>query len=204
MNKTLKAALGGFAGALLLASIGGAQAAVIVGPTLNIDGAAWTTTGIGFRSNIKTNLMSFVYQNQGAADTIVLTDASGNILDSVNTPAGNTSDTVSVNWALTSGDSYFLLQTVVSNELYASYGAPLPSNSDIAITLSGTFDYSIAGAVANSQNWGSNEYWAAFNNITTSSIPEPSTWAMMMLGFAGLGYAAVRRSSKSHLAASAA
>jgi PEP-CTERM motif len=31
---------------------------------------------------------------------------------------------------------------------------------------------------------------------TTSAIPEPSTWAMMALGFVGLGYAAVRRSSK--------
>jgi hypothetical protein len=27
-------------------------------------------------------------------------------------------------------------------------------------------------------------------------VPEPSTWAMMMLGFAGLGYAAFRRSAK--------
>ena len=29
--------------------------------------------------------------------------------------------------------------------------------------------------------------------VTTSSVPEPSTWAMMLLGFAGLGYAAFRR-----------
>ena len=29
-----------------------------------------------------------------------------------------------------------------------------------------------------------------------SSVPEPSTWAMMALGFAGLGYAAFRRSAK--------
>jgi hypothetical protein len=27
----------------------------------------------------------------------------------------------------------------------------------------------------------------------TSGVPEPSTWAMMMLGFAGLGYVAYRR-----------
>jgi PEP-CTERM motif len=29
------------------------------------------------------------------------------------------------------------------------------------------------------------------------SVPEPSTWAMMVLGFAGLGYAAFRRATKS-------
>ena len=29
--------------------------------------------------------------------------------------------------------------------------------------------------------------------VVQPSIPEPSTWAMMLIGFAGLGYAAVRR-----------
>ena len=33
-------------------------------------------------------------------------------------------------------------------------------------------------------------------NVLTSVIPEPSTWAMMALGFMGLGYAAFRRNSK--------
>ena len=31
-------------------------------------------------------------------------------------------------------------------------------------------------------------------------VPEPSTWAMMVLGFAGLGYAAFRRNSKDRVA----
>ena len=34
--------------------------------------------------------------------------------------------------------------------------------------------------------------------VTTSSVPEPSTWAMMLLGFAGLGYAAFRRKGQAH------
>ena len=33
--------------------------------------------------------------------------------------------------------------------------------------------------------------------VSTSVIPEPSTWAMMLLGFADLGYAAFRRNSGS-------
>ena len=33
---------------------------------------------------------------------------------------------------------------------------------------------------------------AAFS-LTGSTIPEPSTWAMMLLGFAGLGFAAYRK-----------
>ena len=30
----------------------------------------------------------------------------------------------------------------------------------------------------------------------TASTPEPSTWAMMVLGFAGLGFAGYRKSRK--------
>lgn len=38
---------------------------------------------------------------------------------------------------------------------------------------------------------------ASFTNTAFSSnVPEPSTWLMMALGFVGLGYAAIRRSSK--------
>jgi PEP-CTERM motif len=38
---------------------------------------------------------------------------------------------------------------------------------------------------------------AGFTNTTVlGSIPEPSTWVMFALGFAGLGYTAIRRSAK--------
>jgi PEP-CTERM motif len=44
-----------------------------------------------------------------------------------------------------------------------------------------------------------------FRTITsgsiTASIPEPSTWAMLLLGFAGLGFMAYRRKSKPALMA---
>jgi hypothetical protein len=35
--------------------------------------------------------------------------------------------------------------------------------------------------------------------ISVSAIPEPATWAMVMLGFTGLGYTAFRRSAKDRL-----
>ena len=35
----------------------------------------------------------------------------------------------------------------------------------------------------------------------TAAVPEPSTWAMMLLGFAGLGFTAYRRKSKPALLA---
>jgi PEP-CTERM motif len=37
--------------------------------------------------------------------------------------------------------------------------------------------------------------------FSLASVPEPSTWAMMGLGFAGLGYAAFRRNTKGRVLA---
>jgi PEP-CTERM motif len=37
-----------------------------------------------------------------------------------------------------------------------------------------------------------------------AAIPEPSTWAMMLLGFAGLGFAAYRKAHRARSALSAA
>jgi hypothetical protein len=35
---------------------------------------------------------------------------------------------------------------------------------------------------------------------TTISVPEPSTWAMVLLGFAGLGFVSYRRTQRAALA----
>jgi hypothetical protein len=40
-----------------------------------------------------------------------------------------------------------------------------------------------------------------FEGTISSAVPEPSTWAMMLLGFAGLGFMAYRRNSKPSLMA---
>ena len=39
------------------------------------------------------------------------------------------------------------------------------------------------------------EYWYGFNVgfVSVAAVPEPSTWAMMILGFAGVGFMAYRR-----------
>jgi hypothetical protein len=39
-----------------------------------------------------------------------------------------------------------------------------------------------------------------FDNFTSATVPEPSTWAMMLLGFAGLGFAGYRRTTEPRVA----
>ena len=41
---------------------------------------------------------------------------------------------------------------------------------------------------------------ASLTNAAASTVPEPSTWVMLALGFGGLAYAAVRRSGKDRAA----
>ena len=190
MYKTLAGTV--CAAALLIANA--ANAAVIAGPTLGNNSFGWTVSGLSFSANVNTFLTAFTYQNQGQADTIVLTDTGGNVLQSVSTPGSSNSHVANVNWALTSGQTYWLLQTVLSNTRFTGFFQPLPSNADITIVYSGAFANSIAGVVANSNNIGANDYWTAFNDITTggAAVPEPATWALMIGGF-GMAGATLRR-----------
>jgi PEP-CTERM motif len=72
-----------------------------------------------------------------------------------------------------------------------------------AFTLTGTQLATMFGA-----NDGGSQFNPNGNQLVTitglapfTEIPEPSTWAMMVLGFAGLGYAAFRRNSKARAVA---
>jgi hypothetical protein len=61
--------------------------------------------------------------------------------------------------------------------------------SDLELTL-GTYSYT----------WGSGEH-ADSLTVQIAAVPEPSIWAMMLLGFAGIGFMAYRRKSKPALMA---
>jgi hypothetical protein len=61
------------------------------------------------------------------------------------------------------------------------------SNGYVWITALPQFDRVVAASSSNSFE---------FDNVV-AAVPEPSTWAMLLLGFAGLGYAASRRSKAS-------
>jgi hypothetical protein len=84
--------------------------------------------------------------------------------------------------------------TLTGSDLVALYGAhgdgshtdPLANEW---VTISGLGSFTTA-------EFTSSKNAFEFSLGSSSSVPEPATWAMMMLGFAGLGYTAFRRNSK--------
>jgi hypothetical protein len=71
--------------------------------------------------------------------------------------------------------------------------------SSVRDDTDGTFDEGVAnigGQFFEALNENDKGVWSM-----TTDVPEPSTWAMMLLGFAGVGFMAYRRNSKSALRA---
>jgi hypothetical protein len=168
--------------ALVALSASAARADVIAGPTLNQNDSGYAVSGIGLMPEANTTLTSFTFQNQGLADVIDLVDASGDILDSAVIPAGAPSDTVPVNWALTNGVQYYLLQTTYDNGLFAPWGM-LVECTDVCLTDTGVFSPAFSLDVTGSFTQGF-AFWADFNNITTASgsVPEPASSLLILPG----------------------
>jgi hypothetical protein len=82
------------------------------------------------------------------------------------------------------------LQLLISFK-YAVDGSDTTTDNDHdfgTTTFSGSISYSpIPMGQAESVSFGNVKV------VVTDSIPEPSTWALMLLGFAGLGFAGYRR-----------
>jgi hypothetical protein len=67
-------------------------------------------------------------------------------------------------------------------------GSHTSPTSNEVVTISGLGDFTTA-TFSSARN--------SFEFSLVEGVPEPATWAMMALGFAGLGYAAFRRNTKS-------
>jgi hypothetical protein len=91
------------------------------------------------------------------------------------------------------GDSVFnLTQFTAANFGPFNLNGVTVSNIHFAEVGPGNYN-SATGAWTNPENQVSNLYiYADF----TAAVPEPSTWAMMILGFAGVGFMAYRRRSQ--------
>jgi hypothetical protein len=73
---------------------------------------------------------------------------------------------------------------------FSSNGAWTTVNFDFVVTTNNAFGLKLEDFVGSGGEAGD----AYFRNLVLSSaVPEPSTWAMMILGFAGVGFMAYRR-----------
>jgi hypothetical protein len=81
----------------------------------------------------------------------------------------------------------------VNSSIYAQLS---PSNGDQGVD--GTKYVNIFSSVGiKSIAFSSSQKAFEFDNLTVTAVPEASTWAMMILGFLGLGFLGYRKSSKS-------
>jgi PEP-CTERM motif len=108
--------------------------------------------------------------------------------------AVSATDPVTKSWTGTFGAFTETLTTVSSIDR--------TSPNSITIDLTGTVTgggfhgVPVSMIIDATQSGGPGNVISVSGSNSSSVIPEPSTWVMMVLGFAGLGYAAVRRSSK--------
>jgi hypothetical protein len=96
---------------------------------------------------------------------------------------------------ITSGDSLFLAGGLNSDgSLNARGGLAVQGATEVFNAVIGQFlavILPLGGPLDSGTNF-------AFTNVNPfPAVPEPSTWAMMLIGFAGLGYASRRASRKS-------
>ena len=97
---------------------------------------------------------------------------------------------------LTAGVDYFVAGTTQSDDyaVYLSGGFGVGPSIDYVIHAE--VDYSLLAFPSN-QYSSFDVFGGNFQYSAASTAPEPSTWAMMLLGFAGLGFAGYRAKWKS-------
>jgi PEP-CTERM motif len=206
----------GFLGGLALAAPARADIVTVNFDALNasagaITGASLTSYLAGFGitltessgTSVSINDVNLVYGGG------VIGATTGNNVLMQGGPAGPASYTLSFATALLS----FQFDTV-SNITYNSlpaWSATAYDASNVALSNVGNPYVSTGGAaqtfllngpgIESVTFYGNAEGFAGFTNqpidtlVLTTPVPEPSTWAMMLLGFAGIGFMAYRRKS---------
>ena len=112
------------------------------------------------------------------------------------------------------GGDIFKTWTGLVNGVFDSFTETLTTVTDIDRDTSNAITVTLSGTLSDTLNMftntpaelilsanqvegaGSAISASMTNTASATSTPEPATWLMMALGFVGLGYAAVRRSSK--------
>ena len=174
---------------------------------------AFNVTGLA-GANITSATLSFYGGNgintSGTSEALGLFDYTG----SINALIGNSQNNVGIYNDLGNGNSYGTavvaangpiqqFSVTLSQAAIADLNAAAHNQSDNRFVVGGSL-LSISGPFANEQLFAIFGPQAALTpaavltlETSVAAVPEPATWAMMILGFAGVGLVAYRRKSKS-------
>jgi hypothetical protein len=86
-------------------------------------------------------------------------------------------------------DAYDVLNNLIGTSVASPAGA---AYGELSVATAGISYVTISASPS---------YWVADDLSFSSAVPEPSTWAMMLIGFTGIGFMAYRRKSKPALMA---
>jgi hypothetical protein len=154
---------------------------------------SFTITLVGDTDNVTSSGGEFFNQATSASFTVGST--SGTLTGLVNEAILNT-DPMSPRVAFGQANSMGFVAEAVQNGSLASYDlkTTFPLTSGTPEFIAQVFETSVGSLEFDSASLASFE-------ATTGSVPEPSTWAMMAVGFAGLGFLGFRHTAKAPAAA---
>jgi hypothetical protein len=172
------------------------KAATLVGPTtgasgidgLSVDSVTYDVTFVNDSYNhvFAVNQPTFFGNTNGANDAQAALDSSLNTLN-VTGLVGQTTSSF-----------YENLNLVVPTSVPSGLTTTVACLAVAGACGTGSWGISQVNPVDPSVTYENLDY-AVFN--VASAVPEPSTWAMMILGFAGIGFMAYRRKSRPTLMA---
>jgi hypothetical protein len=167
------------------------------------DLSSWTVThgslvwGVG-ATDINTHIGSGFVDLTGVGDN----GNHGTLSQTLSTILGQTY-TVSIFTTLYFGNGGIAVdQNGVAIALAGSYGTWSPNNFGVGPAtwgqLTGTFIAGSASTTINIAGFPNGSFMIGLDDVSVdgplaSAVPEPSTWAMMILGFAGVGFMTYRR-----------
>ena len=137
-----------------------------------------------------------------------LWDTSGNLLASATVPTGTAGTLVNdfrfasiAPYALTAGVQYIIgafEPDDLASSLNTGQGGSGFVDPNVTIYQDQYSNFNSAFSFPDTSDFNPGGAWLGANFITASAVPETSTWAMLALGFAGLGFAGYR-SAKSNI-----
>ena len=125
-----------------------------------------------------------------------LTTASASVVDVLN---GDTNSRIfwEIGSSATLGTTTVFAGNILADQsITLDTGAKILCGRAIALVAAVTMDSNAISNNCSLENYGSGRSdfgSAGFSGPSAGTVPEPSTWAMMLIGFAGLGFAGARR-----------